>query len=327
MLFSFIIPIFNTSRHIARCADSILKSSLPKDSYEIWFVDDGSTDDSVSIIKKYTDNYSFIHAIYQENRGPGAARNAGMREARGKYIFFVDSDDFLLSENLGPLAAFAENSTLEIILYETTCIRQGKIVERLNRRRHLADKIFTGAGYLASHNLQMAVWCGLFSREFLQTNHFEIPEGIYHEDELFIPLVLLQTTRMGVFPQEIYIHDLHENSITGRRDLPHVEKRMRHFLYVAGQLHDKLSDARLTDIQVKALRRRLSFLSADLIVMLFRLKVPDLMAAYAISQLRECGLFPLPAGNYSWKYNIFRKLTFSEKLIRLGLRFFGNISK
>ena len=91
--FSIIVPVYNVESYLAKCLDSILCQSY-KD-YEIIAINDGSTDNSSKILKEYVDKYDNIIVINQENQGLSQARNNGVKEAKGEYIIFADSDDFI----------------------------------------------------------------------------------------------------------------------------------------------------------------------------------------------------------------------------------------
>lgn len=90
---TIIIPVYNVETYIEKCIDSILIQKL--DNYEIVLIDDGSTDNSGNICDKYANKYNNIRTIHQNNKGLSGARNTGIREAKGEYLMFVDSDDFI----------------------------------------------------------------------------------------------------------------------------------------------------------------------------------------------------------------------------------------
>lgn len=89
---SVIIPVYNREKYLSKCLESILNQTLRE--IEIIAIDDGSTDSSLKILKQYADKYQNIIVLTQENQGAGASRNRGIRQARGKYLIFIDSDDF-----------------------------------------------------------------------------------------------------------------------------------------------------------------------------------------------------------------------------------------
>lgn len=91
MKISVIVPVYNSEKYVGRCVDSIIAQTYQ--NWELILVDDGSTDNSLSILQEYENHDSRIKVIHQNNEGPGIARNTGIINAIGDYIVFVDSDD------------------------------------------------------------------------------------------------------------------------------------------------------------------------------------------------------------------------------------------
>ena len=107
--FSVIVPVYNAEKYLARCVESILEQSYA--DFEIILVDDGSSDGSAIVCQQFTTKDSRIRYVWQKNQGAGAARRAGVIEARGEYIFFVDSDDYLSVDAL-------QNQSMRRFAYE-----------------------------------------------------------------------------------------------------------------------------------------------------------------------------------------------------------------
>ncbi len=118
-LISVIVPVYNVENYIRQCVDSLLNQTLP--SIEIILVDDGATDTSPKICDEYANKYSNIKVLHKANGGLGSARNAGMKEARGKYIGFVDSDDYVSEKMYETLLKLAETNKADCAYCE--CIR------------------------------------------------------------------------------------------------------------------------------------------------------------------------------------------------------------
>lgn len=93
MKLSFIIPLYNAEAYIGKCIDSIMESDLDRKEFEIIVIDDGSKDNGQAVVRQYAQKYDNIKLFVQENQGQSVARNYGIREAKGEYIWFVDSDD------------------------------------------------------------------------------------------------------------------------------------------------------------------------------------------------------------------------------------------
>ena len=103
MFLSFIVPVYNVEKYLTECLDSLLNQDIPHEEYEIICVNDGSTDGSLAILRQYEQKYANIRVIDKENGGVATARNAGLDAARGEFIWFIDSDDFIRPDILPAL--------------------------------------------------------------------------------------------------------------------------------------------------------------------------------------------------------------------------------
>lgn len=115
-MLSIIIPVYNTEKYLRQCIDSLLTQRLT--SYEIIIVNDGSTDNSGSIIEEYTQKFDFISSYEQKNAGQSVARNLGLSKATGEYIYFMDSDDYLVEDSLNVLLEDAVENDLDAIFFD-----------------------------------------------------------------------------------------------------------------------------------------------------------------------------------------------------------------
>lgn len=125
-LVSVIVPVFNCEKQLTRCLDSLLGQSL--ENIEIILVDDGSTDTSPSICDRYADRDARIIVTHQENTGVSAARNQGIRLARGNYIMFVDSDDYVEQDFCRLPYELAERTHAELVVFRFDILRDGNVV-------------------------------------------------------------------------------------------------------------------------------------------------------------------------------------------------------
>ena len=113
---SIIVPVYNTEPYLVRCLDSLLAQSC--DLYEIICIDDGSTDGSLKILQKYAAKHKNIRLITQSNSGVSSARNAGIEAAKGKYVMFVDSDDFVEPDMIETLYTYMQNNMPDWLLFQ-----------------------------------------------------------------------------------------------------------------------------------------------------------------------------------------------------------------
>ena len=215
---SVVIPVYNSEDYLVECLDSIVNQTF-KD-IEIICIDDGSTDGSLEILKEYEKNDSRITVYTQENQGPSRTRNRGMDLAKGEYLYFMDSDDFIELNSFKELYKISQKTDADIILFKMI-----NYVEETKERYtttyydmpYLADnvggKVFTYKDDLY-HLLFIPVTSPgkFFKREFISKIRF--PEDIKFEDNIFIVESLIKARRMYFYDEYLYHRRIRPNSIT-----------------------------------------------------------------------------------------------------------------
>lgn len=119
---SVIVPVYNVENYLHECIDSILRQTYS--DFELLLIDDGSLDKSGAICDNYADHDSRIHVFHKENRGVSSARNLGIKQAEGKWITFVDSDDMMAVNTLERCLSYAESSDVDFLQYSLTRERE-----------------------------------------------------------------------------------------------------------------------------------------------------------------------------------------------------------
>ncbi len=322
MIISFIIPVYNTGKYLKRCVDSILNQGINKSSFEIIIIDDGSTDNSSEIIADLSKRESCIKKIIcTENRGPGAARNAGIGIAQGKYIFFIDSDDYLFDNSLVQLFEYAESTISDIIGFDWAEIySNGTIV---TKKKPIDNTPMSGAEYLNGFNISGGVWAYLFSTSLLKKTSVLMPGGIYHEDELFLTEAFLYSDKIVFINQLVYAYFQRSESIINNKHKDQVNKRISDRIYVLDQLFYLEKKTNLSELQKRGLKRKIHFLAVDFIINLIRSGIDATIIKDRIQELKDRKLYPLPAMPYSSKYIFFRLIfNYRQNIIwasKLGL--------
>lgn len=179
MKISTIIPVYNTSKYLKKCIDSVISQSIGFENIELIIVNDGSNDDSEKIIKEYQSKYSNIKYIYQKNSGQASARNRGLKEAVGEYISFVDSDDWIDEDMYLELYNSAINDNYDIATCDYTFIKENKAE-------------YMSFNFISDSNKNFIVMntgpCNMIvKKSFLEKENFEFPIGIIYEDLASIP--------------------------------------------------------------------------------------------------------------------------------------------
>lgn len=189
ILISIVIPAYNAEKYIQQCIISLARQDLPQDNYEILVVNDGSTDSTLSILKRLSKEYPNIHILTTKNQGVSAARNLGIKTAQGKTLLFVDADDYMAENVLSTIHHIMETDQLDLLVFNY-CYhdKQGKILRKFDwrERNNMPVGIVSGQAYIQANALPSTVWTLAYRTSFIKKKelHF-IP--IRHEDEEFIP--------------------------------------------------------------------------------------------------------------------------------------------
>jgi glycosyltransferase involved in cell wall biosynthesis len=200
-LVSIIIPVYNVEQYLEECLDSILNQTYK--NYEIIAINDGSTDNSAKILEKYKQKYEEIIVYHQENAGISVARNKGLKLAKGKYIYFLDSDDYIVSETIENLVKKMEKYNLDLIRFAAEPFMDEIKYEKFDKSLYDYSKFFDSGRIYEKNEFLKAnikgfspiVYLYIVKKELLINNNIYFKPGIIHEDELFSTLVYLHTNR------------------------------------------------------------------------------------------------------------------------------------
>ncbi len=213
---SVIIPVYNVERFLSICIESVLRQTCPH--LELILVDDGSPDRCPEICDSYARQDERVQVIHQENRGQSAARNRGIDVARGEYIYFLDSDDFIAEQTLETLIGRAQADEAEVVLFDTLVVDESGALESSRRpfRSNKYPGVYTGPE-LFSKTRRQADYTSmpplLFIRKsFLKEIGLRFYEGIVHEDELFTFLLLMHCRRCTVLPDQLFFRRIRQGS-------------------------------------------------------------------------------------------------------------------
>ena len=210
---SVIIPVYNTEDYLAECLDSVLAQT--QRDIEVILVDDGSTDSSPEIERRYAERDPRVRVIMQENQRQGAARNRGLEQARGKYVYFMDSDDLIIPTHLETCFQACEDDSLDFVTFDTVGFEDDPDVERpelfhevSDRRGIVTSEIVDGVtfwhSYLPIGMLPFICWMEYCRRDFLIDNDLRFVEGIFFEDNDWVLRVYLAARRIKYLPLRLH---------------------------------------------------------------------------------------------------------------------------
>lgn len=214
---SIIVPVYNVEKYITRCLNSIYNQLISKENIEVIVVNDGSTDESDSIISSYIENHKDLKIIYlkKENGGLSDARNYGIPYATGDYIAFIDSDDYI-TENLYQDLLSYINQNYDMIKYKIL-----RVDEEGNKLSENISPIFenkTGEEAFdilyKEDKMTEVAWGYIYKTSFWKENNFKYEKGLYHEDFGLTPLILLKANKVASTNIIGYNYVQTSNSIT-----------------------------------------------------------------------------------------------------------------
>lgn len=234
MQLSFIVPVYNVAPYLRKCVDSLIHQDFS--DYEIVLIDDGSTDESGKICDEYLNGKWEmsnaksvpIRVIHQPNAGLSAARNAGVKCAEGKYICFVDSDDYWEPNVLGGLMAQVEREQLDVLRFKYQNVNEWYEVFNPNksdpyRNDDYSGEVTDGVTFLNTR-FGTACYAVMFilrrdlivdSRESrVEGQECLFTEGIYFEDTNWTPRMLVRAKRVASTDTIVYNYLVRQGSIT-----------------------------------------------------------------------------------------------------------------
>lgn len=224
-LVSVIIPVYNVEKYLERCIDSVINQTYS--NLEIILIDDGSTDKSSMICDKYKNIDKRIVAIHQKNCGVSIARNNALNVAKGDYVTFIDSDDYIKHDMIETLL----NELIENNLSYVAC---GYIVEKNNNIKDVIvpteNRLFLNGydaleNYFEQNNFEMnmaTVWGGIYNMNIFKCIKFK--NDIYFEDFEIMPYILSNCKKIMYLAYSGYIYSYNSDSITNNRNAIHRKK-------------------------------------------------------------------------------------------------------
>ncbi|WP_313359709.1 glycosyltransferase [Empedobacter sp.] len=222
---SVIVPVYNTEKYLSKCLDSILNQTLKE--IEVIVVNDGSKDDSQEIIDEFVSKDSRLVSIQKENGGLSDARNAGIDKAKGEFIAFVDSDDYIDLAMLEKMYELAERDESEIVLCDLVKVNEnGKEFRDLPQSPQLPEKIILSDDFTIFGEMSCFACNKIFKKALFENHRFR--NGIHFEDIELIPKLVLDSSIISKINEPFYKYFERQNSISKT----HTEKGLDMFVAV-----------------------------------------------------------------------------------------------
>ena len=255
---SVVVPVYNAQRFLDRCVNSIVNQTYK--NLEIILIDDGSLDDSVQMCDEWAKKDSRIKTLHKENQGAGETRNVGIDNATGKYLFFVDSDDYIDEKTIEKCIENAECYNSQAVLFSSSNVHSnGRIYHQkvsplrncfcdIEVKTELLPSLFTHTmGYGVS------VWGKVFLTSIIKQNNirFVSERQYYSEDALFVLEYFSKVSIASALSENLYFYYENENSLSRvyREDR---QNKNEAFLLKALQIADDADLPDIVSIHIKA---------------------------------------------------------------------------
>lgn len=255
---SVIVPMFKVEEFLRQCLDSVVEQTLK--NIEIICVDDGSPDRSAEIAAEYAKRFSNVKLVRKENGGLSSARNAGLDVATGRYVYFLDSDDYIEPETLEELAGQADAEELDIIYFNTHLLFESERVRELNQnyvsyynRKGKYKGVYSGQALFAAMRKNReffpSVCLQLFRRSMIEDNGLRFYNGILHEDNLFSFQCMILAQRAAYTKKAYYHRRMHGDSImTAGKSIRNVEGYLVSYAEMLSFLSDRQIEAEAAEM-------------------------------------------------------------------------------
>lgn len=326
MKLSIIIPVYNAEQFIARCIESIYKGNpLHTSDFEVICVNDGSTDGSKHVLERLSACYSNLRVIHKTNGGPGAARNRGILNAKGEYIYFVDSDDTINPRCLCISLREVEKHQADLgVLGYNLCSENdnGKIAilrsNSISNTFQLPEKNSTfvsPSDLISSPMYQSFSWSFLFSRDVIENNNLTYPKLHYMEDEYFVLNYITLCARILPIDQITYNYIVRDDSASRPISSEQRIRNIRDSLYVVKNM-DEITDKVNNECLKQCLVNRLNFVRTSIVCSLLKLDVSPRQKLSFLMSLDDDKMLPgILYGSYSMKYKIVSRFLGRKSLI------------
>lgn len=310
ILLTYIVPVYNTERYVINCLESLVHQGIDDGSFEVLVVDDGSTDASRSLVEQFSRTFPQVRLLTQENKGVSAARNLALDNARGRYVQFVDSDDYIEENAMSPLLKRAVDEDLDVLMFGFKWIDGNGVVMKHSYPKDdmSSTPVMTGVDFLTQHGLMQYVCWYLVKREHLDKNALRFNTSLVScEDGALVPGILLPATRVGYTDAAPYCYVAREDSATRTIDDSRMRRRITSQIDAAAVISDtakkyEASSGNKAPAAVLGLKNLYLYFSMTSALTCGSVKE-------TVEHMRQLGLFPFPCigpeVNYmesKWRY-------------------------
>jgi len=339
MQLSIIIPCYNMERYLPECLDSVLDQNLNPKEYEVIIVNDESKDSTLKVANNYAAKNENIIVVDKKNAGVGAARNSGYDVAKGKYIYFLDPDDYLAKNTVTTLLGLADSNDLDILTFHSMPVVKRHVPNSLNIEHGIKElEVQDGISYIANIKHHNEIWWYIIKREFMVSTGIRFIEGKWMEDAILTSEIFLKAKRMAHVDCDVHRYRILPTSAMRNKSPEHYNKVIydnANAAHVYGELIKSVpSDHKNAERCIKRLKTRQQSFVFFLMVRLMKSdisvkKIPPMLSDFEKIQAYPLNKFLGPDYHgigYSFLVFIFNRKSLINPFIKV-FRTFYNFGK
>lgn len=241
---TYIVPVYNTEAYVLRCLQSLVNQGIPEEVYEIIVVDDGSTDGGRDLVKAFAGEHKQVRFFEQANAGVSVARNVALDKARGSYIQFVDSDDFLEFNVMEPLLNRAIGLDVDALVFNYKPVDiNGEDCPHSREDYAPSSGVMAGVEYLDTHVMTPYIWRFLLRRDFLNQQPWRFdPSLLVCEDGALIAQMLLKAPHVAHDEAAPYRYMRRDDSAMHNQDVKYLRRRLFSQVDAAFSIHETIRE-------------------------------------------------------------------------------------
>lgn len=322
-LVSVIIPVYNVEKYLEKCLDSVINQTFQ--DLEIICINDGSTDNSLQILEEYSQKDERIIIINQNNKGLSGARNSGLKVAKGEYIYFLDSDDWIKNNLLEKCYTKMIELDVDVLVFGTYNVYSNFIIENKRKISNFIKKYNIKALYFEDNPLiytqSCTAWTKFFKKNFLDNNNLHFEEEVrFSEDAVFWMQLLYCNPKIGLLDECLYYYRIKRSDALTSNNSNIMKKQWNAYEYIKNtEYYKKANDInKLLTLDFFAIAMMCHYSNIEAIRMLGIYERDLISTEIEYKKFKKYNLF---------KYSGYRQVKFryiytiAKKLVLLFLKF------
>lgn len=307
MELSIIIALYNTEKYIKKCIESIYENNnLDTDIFEVIVINDGSQDDSPKIVRELQNNYTNLILLNKENGGQSSARNIGFKRAQGKYIFCLDSDDYVNSFELEKALYFCVEEKLDLLPINLMKYNENQEQLTVNKDNYeVLNEAIDGGEFLTRYVTYGSMCRYIYKKSIIDNNNLYLTEGIYHEDEEFVIKFISYCNLVSYKSHLVYHQIVRSNSTTKNKNIKHRTKLLKDLTIVLVNLNAHRSNFKKDSLEYIGVSKKIEQLLISMFLRMRKDKISKNDKIQIIKQLTSNKLLPIEIEYSNLKFKIF----------------------